>query len=155
MEVAGENCGMQLPNRDSLKQRSRRARQKAGNVVPEPTNLRDLILPEYLTTLDDGTNFLLHDSLNEVAGSRIIIFSTQKNLELLARCKKIMSDGTFSTAPTRHFNQLYTIHGEVMETSLDEKPAVFPLVYALLQNKTQDLYTRLLTTLKNVNKDIF
>ena len=123
---------MQLPNRNALKQMSRKARRKAGNVVPKPTNLQDLILPESLTTLDNGTNFLLHDSLNEVDGSRIIIFSTQKNLDLLARCKKLMSDGTFSTAPTRHFNQLYTIHGETIETSLDKKPVVHPLVYALL-----------------------
>ena len=28
LEVAGENCGMQLPNRDALKQISRRARNK-------------------------------------------------------------------------------------------------------------------------------
>ena len=74
---------MQLPNRDALKQMSRRARRKAGNVVPEPTNLQDLILQETLTTLDNGTNFLLHDSVNEVVGSRIIIFLTQKNLDLL------------------------------------------------------------------------
>ena len=94
---------MQLPNRDALKQISRRARRKAGSVLPEPTNLQDLILPESLNRLDDGTNFLLHDSVNEV-GSRIIIFPTQKNLDLFARCKKLMSDGTFSTAPTRHFN---------------------------------------------------
>ena len=103
MEVAGGNCGMQLLNRDALKQISRRARRKAGSVLPEPTNLQDLILPESLNRLDDGTNFLLHDSVNEV-GSRIIIFPTQKNLDLFARCKKLMSDGTFSTAPTRHFN---------------------------------------------------
>ena len=99
---------MQLPDRDALKQMSRRARRKAGNVVPKPTNLQDLILPESLFRLDNGTNFLLHDSLNEVDGSRIINFSTQKNLDLLARCKKIMSDGTFSTAPTRHFNNHFS-----------------------------------------------
>ena len=61
-----------------------------------------------------------------------------------------MSDGTFSTAPTRHCNELYTIHGEILETSLDEKPAVFPLVYALLQNKSQDTYNRLFTTLNRI-----
>ena len=109
---------MQLPNRNALKQMSRKARRKAGNVVPKPTNLQDLILPESITRLDNGTNFLLHDSLNEVDGSRIIIFLTQKSLDLLARCKNIMSDGTFSTAPTRHFNQLYTIHWEIIKKSL-------------------------------------
>ena len=52
-----------------------------------------------------------------------------------------MSDGTFSTAP-KNFIQLYTTHGEIVETTTDEKPAVSPLVYALLENKTQETYTK-------------
>ena len=148
LEVAGENCGMQLPSRNALKQLSRRVRRTAGNVIPEPLNLHELVLPEALTKLDDGTEFLQYDSEGE-EGPRIIIFATSKNLDLLSRCKKLMSDGTFSTAP-RHFCQLYTIHGEIMETTTDEKPAVFPLVFALLENKTQETYTRLLTTLNRI-----
>ena len=146
LEVAGENCGMQLPSRNALKQLSRRVRRTAGNVIPEPLNLRELVLPEALTKLDDGTEFLQYDSEGE-EGPRIIIFATSKNLDLLSRCK--MSEGTFSTAP-RHFCQLYTIHSKIMETTTDEKPAVFPLVFALLENKTQETYTRLLTTLNRI-----
>ena len=37
-----------------------------------------------------------------------------------------------------------------METTTDEKPAVFPLVFALLENKTQETYTRLFTTLNRI-----
>lgn len=139
---------MQLPSRNALKQLSRRVRRTAGNVIPEPLNLRELVLPEALTKLDDGTEFLQYDSEGE-EGPRIIIFASSKNLDLLSRCKKLMSDGTFSTAP-RHFCQLYTIHCEIMETTTDEKPAVFPLVFALLENKTQETYTRLLTTLNRI-----
>ena len=34
-------------------------------MIPEPLNLRDLILPETLTKLDDGTNFMQYDSASE------------------------------------------------------------------------------------------
>ena len=79
LEVAGENCGMQLPSRNALKQLSRRVRRTAGNVIPEPLNLRELVLPEALTKLNDGTEFLQYDSEGE-EGPRIIIFAQVKTL---------------------------------------------------------------------------
>ena len=60
-----------------------------------------------------------------------------------------MSDCTFSTV-SRNFIQLHTTHGEIMEATTDEKPAGFKLVYALLENKTQETYTRLTTTLNRI-----
>ena len=67
---------MQLPSRNSLKQLSRRTIRTAGNLIPEPLNLRDFILPENLTKLDSGTNFLQYDSASEEEGPRIIIYAT-------------------------------------------------------------------------------
>ena len=60
-------------------------------------------------------------------------------MELLNHCSTILSDGTFSTAPTNLFSQLYTVHGEI---SPDEEKAVIPLVYAFLPKKFQRTYER-------------
>jgi hypothetical protein len=48
-------------------------------------------------------------------------------------------DGTFSTAPTG-FNQVYIIHGKMGSTTI-------PLVYILLQNKTKQTYTEMLSVI--------
>ena len=37
-----------------------------------------------------------------------------------------------------------------MEVTTDEKPVGFKLVYALLENTTQETYTRLMTTLNRI-----
>ena len=60
---------MEFPSRNVLKQLSRR---QSGNVVPEPLRLQKLVLPEYVTKLDDGTEFLGYDSGNEREVSMII-----------------------------------------------------------------------------------
>ncbi len=74
---------------------------------------------------------------------RILIFSTQQNLHYLAESTSTYSDGTFSAAPGRLFNQLYTIHACIFD-------AVIPLVYALLPDKTMATYNRLFGALKNL-----
>ena len=89
--------------------------------------------------MSSGEKFLLHDS--GANSDRFLVFATPRNLQLLGRCKTLFSDGTFGTAPSKLFNQLYTIHGEY-------RGAVVPLVYALLQNKTELTYTRLVTAIQ-------
>ena len=68
-----------------------------------------------------GDPFLLADD-NTVG--RMLIFSTQKNLTLLAAADTIFGDGTFYTCPS-HFFQLYTFHAMIDGT-------MYPLVYSLL-----------------------
>ena len=62
-------------------------------------------------------------------------------MELSSRCSTIFSDGTFSTAPTNLFSQLYTVHGEL--SAGDENIAV-SLVYAFLPNKLQRTYEKVM-----------
>ena len=62
------------------------------------------------------------------------MWSTPENLRVLALCSVWLSDGTFKVTPPL-FMQLYTIHGSYKERT-------FPLVYALLPTKTQEVYER-------------
>ena len=58
-----------------------------------PTSRSDLDLPEQITTLDNGENFLLFDSGNNM--QRILMFGTQQNLDILERSENWFCDGTF------------------------------------------------------------
>lgn len=61
---------------------------------------------------NDDESFVLYDSgYDEKKKSRIIMFSTLKNMNFLAKCEHIHMDGTFSTCPDL-FSQVYVIHGK-------------------------------------------
>ncbi|XP_071176225.1 uncharacterized protein [Mytilus edulis] len=72
----------------------------------------------------------------------MLVFSTQENLYHLAAADTIYCDGTFYVCPTL-FYQLYTFHAKVDGT-------MFPLVYCFLPGKDQQMYTRLLTIIKDL-----
>ena len=63
-------------------------------------------------------------------------FATSRNLEWLADCQEWFADGTYKTVPAL-FAQLYTIHGLMGEE-------VLPFIYALLPNKQEATYRRML-----------
>ena len=132
----------QLSSESVLKRTVQQCRQKSGNSPSEPSTLVDLLLPREYRQLKDGTEFLMYDS--GPTNDRILIFSTQKNLQYLAESTSIFSDGTFSAAPGKLFSQLYSIHACILSG------AVIPLVYALLPNKTMATYNRLFGALKNL-----
>ncbi|XP_064479745.1 uncharacterized protein LOC135393150 [Ornithodoros turicata] len=96
-------------------------------------NLQD----RWRRTLDDA-NFLLVDDGTE---DKILIFSTQANLQKLCRTNTIFIDGTFKVTP-RLFAQLYTVHAEYLG-------AIFPFVYALLPDKSRLSYRRLFWHIKH------
>jgi len=73
----------------------------------------------------------------------MLVFSTDSNLEHLCNSSLMLGDGTFYSSPGL-FAQLYSLHGEV-------NGAVFPFVYALLPNKSQQTYLRFL---RSVNEAV-
>ena len=93
----------------------------------------------------EGEPFLLFDS--GPTEDRIIIFSTARNLRLLASSKHWYGDGTFKTVP-HLFYQLYTLHGIQVNNSI-------PLLYALLPDKTEATYVRLLQQVKQLQPDVY
>ena len=77
-------------------------------------------------------NILKYDSGPESSDRRIIIFSTERNLNILNSSIEIFVDGTFKVCPTLFF-QFYTIHAKFIDK-------IIPLVYALLPAKDTLIY---------------
>ncbi|XP_022173341.1 uncharacterized protein LOC111035852 [Myzus persicae] len=100
--------------------------------------MRDLLIPEKYTYTVAGDKFLQFDSC--ASDNIIIIFSTQKNLDLMATCDHWYADGTFKTSPPL-FKQVFTIHAIKYNN-------VLKTVYSLLPDKWQDTYSSVLYKLK-------
>lgn len=83
-----------------------------------------------------GENFLISDTGDE---DKILIFGTAGNLRRLSEATTIYADGTYASPGI--FKQLYTFHALI-----DNE--MFPLVFALLPDKNQTTYIRLLNELK-------
>lgn len=129
-----------LPTVPTMKRTIRNIRIKHNSCPAIPHNRSDIEFPEIYKTTENGEPFLLYDSGK--SENRILIFSTTRNLQLLARSKHWYADGTYKTVP-HLFQQLYTIHGLHNQISI-------PLVYALLPSKTEECYIRFLRALKNL-----
>ncbi|KAK3909783.1 RNA polymerase-associated protein RapA [Frankliniella fusca] len=74
----------------------------------------------------------------------MIVFASKENLKKLGRSTTWFSDGKFMVCPSL-FTQLYTIHGLVKE---HPAPVALPFVYALLRNKAESSYAKVLEVLK-------
>lgn len=129
-----------LPTIDVMKRTIRHIRQQQRAGPALPNHRQEIEFPEEYTRTLNGEDFLLYDSGPEE--DRMVVFSTRRNMQLLAGSDHWYADGTFKTVPLL-FHQLYTIHG------LKENAAV-PLVYALLPDKSEATYTRLLRAMKNL-----
>ena len=113
-----------LPKLDSLKKTIRRARRRAANVPPEPTSLNDLEIPEVY---------------KEVQNTRILIFGTQNNIEVMNTSSVWLADGTFKSAPNI-FYQLYVVHALKGGPEPFENGHLLPSLFVLLPCKSQDIY---------------
>lgn len=102
-----------------------------------PTSIDAIDLQDEWTTTIANEGFLL---VNDGDQDKILIFVTDRNLQFLADNDTIYADGTFYTCPSL-FTQLYTLHGMV-------DGDMFPLVFALLPGKSEQLYTRYFHLLK-------
>lgn len=124
-----------LPSRDALRQSIKRIRR--SDFPAEPQSLENLIIPEYMKKILDGSNFLIKDST--INNNRILIFTTIANINQLEQSILWIMDGTFKTVPTI-FKQLYTIHGFVER---NENSWIMPLVYVLMSSKSEECYQTL------------
>ena len=122
----------------NLRRDLRRQRQRAGNPLPVPMGRGDFDVPLQCQQTGQGQRFLLHDSGR--SDDRVLIFATQGNMEVLQQSPHWFMDGTFKTVPEIYF-QLFTVHSLV-------NGQVVPCVYALLPNKQQGTYERILGVLK-------
>ncbi|XP_068211682.1 uncharacterized protein [Palaemon carinicauda] len=113
------------------------AMEKMADLPPEPARLQDLQLQAAWTETSDAQRnqlprrFLLNDNGPDTDSS-VIIFATDDHLRLLAEADTWLMDGCYAIAPAG-FLQLYTIQVPLRSIGI-------PVVYALLQRKTQATY---------------
>lgn len=100
-----------------------------------PNDLSNYEVPNSLRKTYRGDDFYWDDSSKDDA-NRIIVFTTQKNLDQMENFPDLGSDGTHGLAPKKLIHQLYTIHSHIYGKNL-------PLVYALMANKSQASYVKL------------
>nr|CAD7458958.1 unnamed protein product [Timema tahoe] len=137
---ASQSVVAKLPGVPNMKRTIRNIRMKANAGPAVPNFRRDIVFPDEYKITVTGEEFLMYDSGPQ--DDRILIFSTRRNLQHLGRSKHWYADGTFKTV-TPLFEQLYTIHGFEANNSI-------PLVYALLADKRQGTYSRLLRKVKEL-----
>ena len=140
LEIIIASTAAKLPKLDSMKGTIRRERQVRDIALVQPESLHDLVIPpEFMITAKEE-NFLLFDSGPEL--TRILIFGTQKNCDLLTTSHIWLADGTFKTAP-QLFAQVYTIHALRGGPNPLQDGHLLTCLFILLPNKTEATYTRM------------
>ncbi|CAF4626074.1 unnamed protein product [Rotaria socialis] len=107
--------------------------------IPNIPQSLDFIIPHMYTLTRGFERFLLNDKTT-VSGGRLLIFSSNTQLDELFKSSYVFCDGTFSTVPLI-FNQLYTFHGY-------RRNEVFPCAFALLGDKKTSTYIQMIEDLK-------
>ncbi|CAF0868187.1 unnamed protein product [Rotaria sordida] len=131
-----------LPRKDALRQQIKRAKRVCDEEV-EPKTLGDFTLPDAYSITLSG----MHFAKDITDGTeRILLFTTSENLKWLQEAKFWIMDGTFKTVPTL-FRQLYSIHAPAGGNVTFR---IVPLVYALMSNKSEELYQRLFQELNEL-----
>ena len=132
-----------MPSMRSIQNTVYRQRKLAGVPKSSITSLSELIIPEGFRTLctpDGIQEFLKYDSGPNEGSNRFLMFSTDRNLDLMKNATTAFYDGTFSIVP-KIFMQLFTLHIQIGEAN-------YPMVYFLLPNKKQTTYVAALNKLK-------
>lgn len=122
-----------LPTYTASQRTIERVRKRTNQLYPNPATVADINIPVALQNTSRNMNFVLWDS---GAGdpNRIFMFGTEGNLDILQQNRHWFVDGTFKVAPEL-FMQVFTIHALIENTCM-------PLVYVLLQDKSEITYVR-------------
>ncbi|XP_053618109.1 uncharacterized protein LOC128679717 [Plodia interpunctella] len=139
-ENAGLDLLKKLPSFGNIKSSLYNARNKKAGVTKIQCNL-----PEEVIVPLQFKEFVLADYYNESSETRIIVFADSEVLEQIKHIKIYFSDGTFECCP-KPIVQLYSIHGDL--GSNEEHTRIVPLMYVLLNRKTEEIYTTLFQVLK-------
>lgn len=117
--------------------RSSLQRTRKKNEPPLPKQRTDIDLPADCRVTTDGRTFLQADDGRE---DKILLFATDNSIMRACASQCVYMDGTFYTCP-RLFYQLFTVHTE-------EQGKMFPLIFALLPDKSATTYERLFGLIK-------
>lgn len=179
-ELNGKPPGVlaMLPDRANLTRAIRRGRRR--NMPSNPTSLADLEeVPGRFQLTATKEQFLIYDSRDDedadLGDGRVLVFSTRRNIEVLATSEVWYLDGTFKVrfnfkllifgsyfyyffqvAPTI-FTQVFTIlgskEGNRRHAGGPRETVSLPLVYALLSSKEQRQYTTVLRAVQAFAED--
>ena len=141
LQTVSEGVAAKLPKLDSLKRSIQRQRVRQLAAPVQPATLEHLCLPEEYQKTAKNEQFLLHDSGPD-SQQRILIFGTQRNLEMLELSRVWLADGTFQIAPSL-FTQVYVIHAMRGGPDLTKDGHLLPSLFVLLPNKTESIYSRM------------
>lgn len=130
-----EDLASSLPVYNSCRMSLHRVRKRNEPVLPK--RREDIQIPDNLKTLPDGRDFL---QAEDGAEDKILLFATDQALTRACAAHTVLVDGTFYTSP-RLFSQLFTFHYE-------DGGKVFPVIFALLPDKSQRTYQRLFQLVK-------
>uniref|UniRef100_A0A0L8G2X7 FLYWCH-type domain-containing protein n=1 Tax=Octopus bimaculoides TaxID=37653 RepID=A0A0L8G2X7_OCTBM len=139
LQLSG-NLVQSLPAISTIKRTIHSVRQKERSGLANPIHRREIIFTDEQTKTNKGEQFLLYDS--GPGHDRMLIFTTQNNLSILASSEHLQVDGTFKTV-TQLFEQLYTVHAVKNNFTI-------PIVYALLPHKKADTYRKLFAKIKSM-----
>lgn len=139
-QVASSSTLGHLLQKNSLRKTVQRVRNRGGHAPVLPANCASLVIPQNYTqyTLPDGSveNFVLADS-GVGDRDRILIFGRSATATWIGNVNKLYVDGTFSLSPI--------IFSQVFILSAERGGFVFPILFALLPDKTEDTYRRMFT----------
>eukprot|EP00116_Pleurobrachia_bachei_P004047 sb/3464309/ len=140
-DTASDGVRKKLPLENYLKQRVRRARKNVANAPTSAATAAEITIPEEFTKDGRGLKFLQSD-ITTSQGKRILIFATDQLLDTIDNPAATICfvDGTFKSASPQ-FTQIWIIRVCVNELT-------YPVMYALLENKTEVSYTAVLEFLK-------
>ncbi|CAF4085900.1 unnamed protein product, partial [Rotaria sordida] len=118
-------------------------RLRLSLLPPLPSSLQFIIPNNYIMNIDDQ-RFLLQDLSNQKRFQRLLIFASDRQLDILFQSEWLFIDGTFKAAPSM-FTQLICIIGCFEDQAIVS-------CYALLDGKHTDGYRAILRTLKDEAK---
>ncbi|CAF0907729.1 unnamed protein product [Rotaria sordida] len=127
-----------LPTVVEYRSNMSKARRKNTPVIPSSEIFE---IPELYQQTLSHKRFLLADVCLKRGKNRILIFSSDQQLELLFESNTIFMDGTFDTSPGQ-FKQVYLFHAHKFGQGL-------PAAFCLLPNKRGKTYTTLFELLKD------
>lgn len=134
-----------LPSYVSSQRTIERKRMRFNPPGTAPRSRQDINIPLELQTTTRNSNFLLWDSgCDDV--DRVLMFGTERNLELLEHNSHWFVDGTFSVSP-EFYTQLFTIHALIDNTAI-------PLLYVLLPSKRECDYDRVFLKVKQLKPTV-
>ena len=113
-------CAVALP---SYRSRVRVIDQQHNGEISNPCNNKEVAIPVELQVTEKSDHFLAYESGPDEE-DRVLIFSTETNLDILETSQDWHADGMFKFSP-QLFCQIYSVHAVYNERTV-------PLVFMLL-----------------------